>query len=274
MNDEARTRFAEIACLPDNDIHLDEAALLIAAETEDSLDVGHYLTVLSNLAHRFERTQDDSLGISINSLLEFIHVAEGFSGNVKDYYDPQNSYLNRVLDTHHGIPITLALIHISVGSRLGLSVRGINFPGHFLVSYGPPEKQVIVDPFAGRILSKPDCATLLKQLAGPRAVLLDEYFTPAANKGILIRMLDNLKNIFWQNKAWDESKACIDRQLLLLPGQPEFNVQLGAVYEMQGNVPLAQHTYTEILQSSDDEKLRKLVSQRLLSLTSKGSTLH
>ncbi|MDA0788914.1 MAG: transglutaminase-like domain-containing protein [Proteobacteria bacterium] len=275
MNEEARERFAQIASLPDEDIHLDEAALLIAAETRSQLDVGHYLTLLNNLADKFESTQAGNvpLGVSVNGLIEFIHISEGFSGNVRDYYDPDNSYLNRVLDTRNGIPITLALLHISLGARLDIAVKGIAFPGHFLVSYGS-DQNVIVDPFSGRILSRPDCATLLKQLAGPRAVLQDEYFATAGNKDILIRILDNLKQIFWQKKAWDESKACIDRQLLLLPGRPEFNIQLGAVYEMQGNVSLAQHTYTQVLQHSDDDKLRQVVSQRLLALETRGTTLH
>lgn len=275
MNEEAREQFAEIASLPDDEIVLTEAALLIAAEMQDNLNVPHYLSILANLCDRFERSVDNEtpMGVSVNSLLDFIHISEGFGGNVKDYYDPQNSYLNRVIDTKQGIPISLALIHIALGSRIGIPVCGINFPRHFLVSYGV-EIQVIVDPFTGRILSKPDCATLLRQHLGKNAVLKEEYFSPATNKDVLMRLLDNLKQIFWQKEAWVESKACIDRQLLLLPNTPEFTLQLGAVYEMQGNVPLAQHTYTQVLLASDDEHLRNQVSQRLLALEPKAKTLH
>jgi len=275
MNEEARERFAEIASLPDDEIVLAEAALLIAAEMQDNLNVPHYLSMLANLSDRFERTIDNEtpMGVSVNSLLDFIHGSEGFEGNVKDYSNPQNNYLNRVIDTKQGIPISLAIIHIYLGSRIGIPVCGINFPRHFLVSYGA-EIQVIVDPFTGRILSKPDCATLLRQHLGKNAVLQEEYFLPATNKDVLMRLLDNLKQIFWQKEAWVESKACIDRQLLLLPNTPEFTVQLGAVYEMQGNLPLARHTYTQVLQASDDEHLRIQVSKRLLALEPKAKTLH
>ena len=278
MSDEKRNRFAKVANLPDDKIVLDEAALLIAADMQENVDIPHYLSVLDDLATKFEKSQEGaaSLGVSINGLIDFIHVEEGFTGSHKDYYSPENSYLNRVLETRHGIPITLALIHISLGSRLGIPVSGISFPTHFLISYGT-DTQIIVDPFAGRILSKPDCATLLRQTAAPGApkpILREEYFTRAANKDILMRILDNLKRIFWDNKAWEEAKLCIDRQLLLLPGSADFDIQLGAVYEMQGNVPLAQHTYTQVLQASDDEKLRELVSKRLLALEPKGKTLH
>ncbi len=275
MDEETRTRFATLAALPDEEIRLDEAALLIAAETEDNIDTSLYLKALDILAQKFEQDFDarSGLGVSVNSLIEFIHVEEGFSGNVKDYYDPGNSYLNRVIDTRIGIPITLALVHIALGSRLGISVSGINFPGHFLVRYGS-EKHVIVDPFTGRILSKPDCSNLLRQIAGPKAILQDEYFEIASNKDILIRILDNLKQIFWRNKLWDESKSCIDRQLLLLPNRVEFNVQLGAVHEMQGNVALAQLCYLGVLRDSEDEKLRGVASKRFLALESKPAIIH
>jgi len=275
MDKQTRTRFAALAALPDDEIRLDEAALLIAAETEDNIDTSLYLKALDLLAKKFKKNSDarSDLGISVNSLIDFIHVEEGFSGNIKNYYDPCNSYLNRVIDSRHGIPITLALVHIALGSRLGISVKGINFPGHFLIRYGS-EKQVIVDPFSGRILSKPDCSNLLRQIAGPKATLQDDYFETASNKDVLIRILDNLKQIFWRKKSWDESKACIDRQLLLLPNRGEFNVQLGAVHEMQGNVTLAKLTYLGVLQDSEDENLRGVAGKRLLALESKPTLLH
>jgi len=275
MEEDIRSRFAQIVALPDEQIKLDEAALLIAAETENNIEIDLYLQALDQLAQQFQGKFDTSsgLGISDNSLIDFIHVDEGFSGNVKNFYDPGNSYLNRVIDTRAGIPITLALVHIALGSRLDIPVRGINFPGHFLVRYGSG-KHVIVDPFSGRILSKADCSNLLAQIAGKKAILQDEYFEIASNRGVLNRILDNLKQIFWRQKSWDKSKACIDRQLLLLPNRAEFNIQLGAVHEMQGNVALAQHAYIGVLQKSEDEQLRNVASKRLLSLESKPHTIH
>jgi regulator of sirC expression with transglutaminase-like and TPR domain len=275
MDTKIRRKFSEIAALPDEEIHLDEAALLIAAETEENIDISLYLQALDELSLKFQRGLEKSsgLGISVNGLIDFIHVSEGFGGNAKNYYDPENSYLNRVIDTRQGVPISLALIHIALGGRLNIPVRGINFPGHFLIQYGS-DKHVIVDPFSGRILSKPDCSTLLRQIAGPKAVLQDEYFETASNKDILIRILDNLKQIFWRKKSWGESKACIDRQLLLLPERAEFNIQLGAVHEMQGNVTLARNVYMGLIQHSENEKLRSVASQRLLALESKPVIIH
>ncbi|MDP4598517.1 MAG: transglutaminase-like domain-containing protein [Pseudomonadales bacterium] len=270
-----RAQFAAHVSGADADIQLDLAALQIAAEAEPGLVISDYLDFLDKMAKRFEVDFDHAtnLGVSITSLNEFIYRAEGFSGNIKNYYEPRNSYLNHVINTHEGIPITLALLHICLGRRLQLPVYGISFPGHFLVRYGH-KKPVIVDPFSGRILSEADCATLLQQIAGPRALLRPEYFEVASNKSILIRMLDNLKQIFWRNQAWDDSKSCIERQLLLLPGQQEFNVQLGAVYEYQGKLSLAQHTYTQVLADCQDPDIKVLASQRLLALGTSKPTIH
>ena len=275
MDDEIRNKFAQLAAQPDADIRLDEAALLIAAEAEQDISVEHYLSELDDLAVRFKADGrfQKGLDIPVSALVNYIHDDLGFSGNITDFYDPTNSYLNRVIDYKHGIPISLALVHISIGSRLNIPVSGISFPGHFLVQYGGGNG-TIVDPFSGRELSRTDCQNMLKQIAGPKATLKEEYFSPASPRDVLIRMLDNLKQIFWRQKSWEESKACIDRQLLLLPGREEFNVQLGAVYEMQGNTALANHTYTQVLQGASDDQLKQLASKRLLALASDSKTIH
>ena len=272
MTEENRQRFANIASQADDKIRLDEAALLIAAEAKNNFCVEYYLDELDNYAEGFQSLRAD-YAVPVNSLINYIHNELGFTGNISDYYDPANSYLNRVIDSRHGIPISLALIHLAIGSRLQIPVYGVSFPGHFLVRYGN-EPGAIVDPFSGRELSQTDCKTLLRQIAGPRAALKEEYFAPAGSRYILIRMLDNLKQIFWQAKKWDESKACIDRQLLLLPDREEFTLQLGAVYEMQGNAHLAQLTYTQVLQAATDDKLRELASKRLLALEARPPILH
>ncbi len=273
--EDAREKFRVAVTRQDEDIRLDESVLLIAAENDANVEVQVYLDILDNLAEKYEEAinHESSLGISVSGLSEFIHHTEGFGGNVTNYYAPENSYLNHVIDVGQGIPISLALIHICLGTRLDIPVHGINFPGHFLVRYGY-DKHIIVDPFSGRILSEADCATLLKQIAGPRAIIQPDYFETATNRNILIRVLDNLKQIFWKNKAWDESKACIERQLLLLPDQSEFSIQLGAIYEMKGEMPLAQDTYTRVLQECNDEQLTQVASRRLLAMGSANRTVH
>ncbi|MFT7242732.1 MAG: regulator of sirC expression with transglutaminase-like and TPR domain [Candidatus Azotimanducaceae bacterium] len=273
--ENTRARFESIANADDEDIRIDEAAFVIAAETDTNVDISAGMAFLDRMAERFEASQNENtmFGISVARLIDFIHLDEKFSGNVRDYYDPSNSYLNRVLEQRAGIPITLALIHISLGERLNIPVSGVKFPGHFLVKYGK-ENRLLVDPFTGRILSEPDCGTLLKQIAGAKAVLQPHYFDAASRKDIMVRILDNLKQVFWRDKQWDESKRCIERQQLLRPEEAEYTVQLGAVYEMQGNLALAQQTYAQIVQQSADEQIRILASKRLLAMQSGNPTIH
>ena len=133
MINHLSTRFAAVAGLSDKEINLDEAALLIAAQMQDNIDVNYYLSLIENLSNKFQQIQEESFEVSVNSLVEFIHVTEGFSGNITHYYDPENSYLNRVIERRIGIPISLALIHIILGRRLGIPVHGINFHQHFLL---------------------------------------------------------------------------------------------------------------------------------------------
>ena len=272
--ENTRARFIDIAESSDEDIQLDEAALVIAAETDEDVDIDTSLEQLNGMARQFEShfIGDISFGIPVSRLIDFIHDEQGFSGNVRDYYDPGNSYLNRVIEHKVGIPITLAIIHISLGQRLDIPVSGVNFPGHFLVKYGD-ENRLLIDPFSGRILSEPDCGTLLKQIAGPKATLRPHYFDTASNKDIMIRILDNLKQIFWRKKHWEESRKCIERQQLLRPKEDEYAVQLGAVFEMQGNLNLAQLTYANVVQESEDQQARELASKRLLALGS-NPTVH
>ena len=275
LNSDYRARFEIIARMADKDIALDEAALVIASETQENLDVAAFVRRLDALAKKFETSTDRNteFGISVASLIDFIHESEGFRGNDRDNFDPNDCYLNRVIETRQGTAISLALVHITLGQRLNIPVRGINFPGHFLIRYGG-EPHLVIDPFSGRFLSEPDCATMLKQIAGPKAVLQQHYFDLASNKDILVRILENLKNIFWRRKSWDESKLCIERQQLLRPQDEGFSVQLGAVYEMQGNRHLAQHTYTVAVQEGKDEHWKNMASKRLLAMHGSNPIVH
>lgn len=277
MNEQQiRRQFEQLVSQQDADIPLDQAALLIAAESRQDLQIDRYLTYLDEAAERFERRQKSlkGIGVPVEALIHHIHQQEGFSGNINHYYEPQNSYLSHVIDSKTGIPVTLALIHICIGRRLNIPVEGISFPGHFLVRYGF-EQHLFVDPFGGRILSEADCGILFKQVAGPTAKLKPEYFEAASNRSILLRILDNLKQIFWRNRDWGNSKACLERQLLLLPDQTEYSIQLGAVYEMQGNIELAELTYVRVLTNTPDDQIKDIASKRLLALVSNNRpTIH
>ena len=181
-------RFTELMARPEAEIALDEAALLVAAHAHPDLDVRARLAQLDDLAAR-------ATGVSAGELSTLLFVSEGFRGNESDYGDPRNSFLDDVLDRHLGIPITLSVLMLEVGRRLGLQLHGVGMPGHFLVGGGPGEW---FDPFHdGARLDLAGCAELFaRQHANAR--FRPQFLMPVGPRAIVQRMLGNLQHTYMQ----------------------------------------------------------------------------
>lgn len=223
MPASAAETFSQLAATPDERIDLAHAALSIAEVAEPHLDRElclQQLDALAAAAGNHLRAEATEAG-RVEALMRWLHDEQGFRGNDVDYYDPRNSFLNQVLARRTGIPITLALVYIEVGKRLGITLAGVNFPGHFLVRHVAPGPEIVIDPFGGRILSEEDCAGLLRSVMGPSAVLEPALLRPVPAKSMLRRMLTNLKLIYLRLGQLSEALACMDRILLLAPEEPQ-----------------------------------------------------
>ncbi len=200
----ARERFAQLVSGPEEELDLAEAALLIAQEEHPELDVAGYLRRLDGLAAavRARLPEAPEPADIIHSLNIQLFGEEGLAGNESEYYDPRNSFLNEVLDRKRGIPITLSVIYLEVGRRLGLPLAGVGFPGHFLVKYSGADGELVLDPFAGGVtLSREELAQKLRRMYGdanPFLAQIPQLLAPASKKEILLRMLHNLKGIYLQ----------------------------------------------------------------------------
>jgi regulator of sirC expression with transglutaminase-like and TPR domain len=219
-----RDAFARIAGLPDPEIDLAEAALWIAAEEQPGVDVAGYLRRLDALAEAAapEFPERGTLPEKVARLNRYLFAEQGFRGNQKAYYDPRNSFLDQVIERRLGIPITLAIVYIAVAGRLGLDCRGISFPGHFLVKcVDAREGELVVDAFAGGVLSRAECQRRLDAAAG-RHLRLDPavHLRAATPREILVRVLANLKQIFHASGDLPGALACCERILLLTPDSP------------------------------------------------------
>jgi regulator of sirC expression with transglutaminase-like and TPR domain len=129
-----------------------------------------------------------------------LFVEEGFQGNVDEYYDPRNSYLNEVIDRKLGIPITLSLVYWAVAERLGLDVGGVNLPAHFMLRAGRDGQAVFVDPFnGGALLDRLGCQRRISELLGRPVELTAQQLSLCEPETIVIRMLTNLKAIYFEN---------------------------------------------------------------------------
>ncbi|MDT0139232.1 tetratricopeptide repeat protein [Acidovorax sp. PRC11] len=209
----------------DDQFPLLEAAACIAHDEYPELDVQQLLGDIDQLLARLRRRlpEEASSLQRLRSLNQFFFHDLGFGGNVNNYYDPDNSYLNAVLRTRRGIPISLAVLWMELAQGLGLHVRGISFPGHFMVKVLLPRGQVVLDPTTGQSLSREDLAERLEPFRR-RSGLVDDFEVPlglylqaSPAREVIARMLRNLKEIHRSQQDWERLAAVQERLVLLLP---------------------------------------------------------
>ncbi len=208
------------------DIPLLEAAASIAHDEYPELDVQQLLGDVDQLQARVQRRlpADASALQRLRTLNQFFFGDLGFAGNLNNYYDPDNSYLNAVLRTRRGIPISLAVVWLELAQGLGLQAHGVSFPGHFMLKVLLQDGQVVMDPMTGQSLSREDLSERLEPFQrgrgsqdDPDEVPLGLYLQAAPARDILARMLRNLKEIHRSQQDWPRLIAVQNRLLLLLP---------------------------------------------------------
>lgn len=203
-------RFAVLVAGEGLEHRLDEAALVIAAHARpdgDPLDVEAYLARVDGLAAGAKEA-------SATAVLEHLFAVEGFRGDTESYYDPRNSYLDEVLDRRLGIPISLSLLVVEVGRRLGVPFEPIGMPGHFLVRCDGQ----LYDPFErGRALSVAECAMRFEAIHGGGAPFTEDLLAVATPVDIVARMLNNLRQVHLAAKD-STNLEWVLRLRSLLPG--------------------------------------------------------
>ena len=213
----AAQTWQDILNAPRDQLSLAEAALVIARDAHPLLDVTVYLARIDNLAAVLKQRLPADIADTekLARLNYYLFTELAFTGNSDDYYDPRNSYLNDVIDRKLGIPITLSVLLIEVGRRLGLTMSGVSFPGHFLVKCALRDGAVIIDAYAkGATLGIKDLQKRLRALSGgvdvpPEAVM--RLLNAAAHVDIIARMLRNLIGIHRERGGRDVRDGRDDR---------------------------------------------------------------
>ncbi len=215
-----RLAFVRLLTQPEEDIDLAEAALLIAKEEYPALEVADYLGRLEDMAGHVRTlagTTTDPHRL-LASLNQYLFQQLGLHGNMQDYYDPRNSFLNEVLDRRTGIPITLSIIYMGVARRLGLPLRGVGMPGHFLVKYVARDEEIVIDPFHGGAMVSPgDCQRLIDHVYEGKLTFEPRFLAAVGTRQILFRMLNNLKGIYCTNQEYGKALGVVERLLILDP---------------------------------------------------------
>lgn len=256
MGEHLRDAFARVARLEDGEIDLARAALLVAANEYPGLDIDHELGTLDSLAvGAADRMGGDRDPLyELNVLSEYLFDELGFAGNEQDYYDPRNSFINDVLSRRLGIPITLSLVYIEVGKRLGMPLVGLGMPGHFLVGHVDVE-DLFVDTFNGGILlSEEECARRLQESTRRTTHWNRALLDPVGNKEFMARLLRNLKAIYMQRQDNARALNITDWLVILQPEAPEERRDRGLVNYYLGNRPEALADLSAYLDSAGDER--------------------
>ena len=221
----------------DDSIPLFEAALAIAQDADPRLDLEASQVEVDTLAARLMRRlpSDASLLQKLRMLNHYFYEELGFAGNINDYYTPDNSYLDRVISTRRGIPISLAVVYMELAQQIGLDVKGISFPGHFLMKLSVQAGDIILDPFNGASLSRDDLEDRLEPFLEQETEIgeaaLAIFLQAAEPRDILVRMLRNLKALFQQHQQWDRLLGIQQRLVILLPEQAIELRDRGLTYE-------------------------------------------
>ena len=273
---EAPTPLQYFAALvqSDDEFPLLEAVASIAQDEYPELDVQQVLGDLDQLQARLRRrlSADAPALHRLRTLNHFFFSELGFCGNVNDYYDPDNSYLNAVLRTRRGIPISLAVIWLELAQGLGLRARGVGFPGHFMVKVNLPRGQVVIDPFSGHSLSREELSERIEPykrrsgLVGDFEVPLGIYLQSATAREIVARVLRNLKEVHRQQRDWSRLVAVQDRLIVLLPDAWTERRDRGMALAEQGDAAGAASDLEIYLRHADDALDHEMIAGQLSRL--------
>lgn len=267
MNDD----FATAVSVPDDQIDLARAALLFARDAYPALEPAPYLAQLDAWADSIRpEIEARRSGPPFEVVNDLLFDRLGFHGNESEYYDPANSYLNQVIDRRSGLPITLSVVYLEIGRRVGLPVSGVGLPGHFIVRCDLPARTWYIDPFhRGDVLSEADCARLVSRTSG--APFDPAALQPVTRRQILMRMLNNLRVLYVQREMLPEAQPVIERLAELVPAEPSFVRDLGLIHFRLGTfrraINLLESYFALQPGAQDLEDIRRVIQAARTEMT-------
>lgn len=254
----------------DDKIDLVRSALTIARTEYPDLNIETYARQVDELARlaesRINEVGDVKETVSALNYALFQHA--GLRGNKEDYYNPSNSFLNDVLDHGLGIPITLALIYMEVGRRLGFPLFGVGMPGHFLLKhYDIDGHETLIDCFnGGDILSAQDCQRRLDEIYSGQMTLRPEFLFAVSRRQMLTRILNNLKTVYLSSRNFRKALPMVDLVLVIYPRSPEDMKQRALLRYSLGQSKNAADDLEEYLRMSPDASDADEIRQTALSI--------
>ena len=276
-------RFVELLAQEDIRYSLAEACLLIAADAYPGLDVMHYLAEIERMAARLRGRLPPQADAEqkVVALNQFLFDDLGFHGNAGEFYDPRNSYLNDVIERRRGIPITLCILYMEIGRKIGLPLVGVSFPGHFLVRLSLRGTALVLDPYSrGAPLSERDLRALLQRViagtgsAGLRSAAdvaaelpLDPFLEPAGSRQVLARVLRNLKGIYAEKGESQQLLNVINRMIAVAPETHSELRDRGLLYQKMEAFRAALKDLNDYLERAPEAADAEEIRAKIVELT-------
>lgn len=266
----------DLAQLENDQIDLAEGALLIAKGAYIDLDIEMYLQRLNQMAEELQSQigRETDTRDQINHLNRYLFETQGFAGSSQEnYYDTRNSYLNEVLERKIGIPITLSIVYMEIGKRIGLPLVGVGFPGHFIVKHR--DLETVIDPFEkGQILSDENLSERLTQIFRESVPMHPRFLQAVTHKEILARMLRNLRQIHFRDGAHEKAVRTAEQITWLAPQSAQDYRDLGYLYYQVNAYAKSLDSLNTYLRLSDDPPDREEIARNIRVLTQQLAKLN
>ena len=259
---------SDLGLLDDEEIELDLAALALSELDHDGIDLDPYLELLREIELRLERVGEDALTPAAQAeALARVFAAEfGFTGDAASYDAPLNADMIRVLDRRQGLPVSLSLLYVAIARRLGWPAAVLATPGHVLVRIGD-EPFVVIDPFhAGAPLDQGQMTALIRQFTGEGTALRPEYLAPAANRTVLIRLLQNQASRAEQSGDAARALTLYERMAQFAPGYGEVWWQLARLQLQRGLYQDARDSLNAMLEVTRAPERRQQIKAALAAI--------
>ncbi len=261
--------------VPDHEIPLAEAALLLSASYSAGIDLDRYRNHLSKLAEKvgkrfaalLDAGADDSAETRLAALKHIISDQYQYEGDTDNYDDLENADLVRVIDRRKGLPIALSIITLHAAKAQGWDMEGINFPGHFLLRLEWGSHRLITDPFSRfQIMQASDLRNLVKKIAGPEAELSSSYYESATSRDILIRLQNNIKHRQIEHEDYEGALKTVEQMRLIAPDENRLLFDSGVLHARNSHIRKAIEILEEYLKKAPKPSDRRDAELFLASL--------
>lgn len=250
----------------DADVNILNVSMAFSALAHPGINADRYFNHVSKLAadvsarHAalIEAGAADDAGAQLAALKHILADREGYAGDDERYDDLQNADLIRVIDRRKGMPITLCVLYIYVGRKCGWTVEGLNFPGHFLARIEHAGVRLIFDPFrACEVLEAPALRQLIKDVRGPNAELLADYYRPCSNREMLLRLQNNIKLRMIEGEDYKGALQCVEWMRMMAPDDYRLLLDAGVLYAKTGQGSPAAAALEEYIMRAPDARDRR-----------------